>query len=333
MPDRSALLAAKLRVLADAPDAEPADFPGGAALVDGSRAWVLLDADPARPRSGRPSCGPSRRGVSDVTLVVDDADAGGRRPAGRPVRRPARPCSRVDGTSTVPAEPAPTPCTTDAPSAPALAELLVDADLEVVVEDGIVRGEVLGLEVARIVHGTHDLGHADRRAGARGRRRPRRPRDDGARARAACRRWTSSPACATSCASTAGPAPSATRSTSSRPSAGSAPRLVARRRTASAWPSSARRRPRCPDPTSAIRPSPSPSARRCGRRRGGRRLLGRRRPRPRPRRRRRPRRAGARTPASSSRSPSATPTPSPEALAARLLSPAELVPVDGDWRV
>ena len=57
----------------------------------------------------------------------------------------------------------------DAPSAPALAELLVDADLEVVVEDGIVRGEVLGLEVARIVHGTTTIGHADRRAGARGR--------------------------------------------------------------------------------------------------------------------------------------------------------------------
>ena len=44
------------------------------------------------------------------------------------------------------------------PPAPALAELLVDADLEVVVEDGIVRGEVLGLEVARIVHGTTTAG-------------------------------------------------------------------------------------------------------------------------------------------------------------------------------
>jgi hypothetical protein len=62
-----------------------------------------------------------------------------------------------------------------APSAPELAELLVDADLEVLVEDGIVRGEVLGLEVARIVHGTTTdgspidepvlevgVGHADR---------------------------------------------------------------------------------------------------------------------------------------------------------------------------
>ena len=34
----------------------------------------------------------------------------------------------------------------------------MDTDLEVVVEDGIVRGEVLGLEVARIVHGTTTSG-------------------------------------------------------------------------------------------------------------------------------------------------------------------------------
>ena len=39
-----------------------------------------------------------------------------------------------------------------------LAQLLVDADLEVVVEEGIVRGEVNGLEVARIVHGATSTG-------------------------------------------------------------------------------------------------------------------------------------------------------------------------------
>jgi hypothetical protein len=45
-----------------------------------------------------------------------------------------------------------------APPAPELAELLIDADLEVVVEGGIVRGEILGLEVARIVHVTSTAG-------------------------------------------------------------------------------------------------------------------------------------------------------------------------------
>jgi hypothetical protein len=64
----------------------------------------------------------------------------------------------VSGTVAVPAEPVMADDHWDAPSAPHLAGLLVDADLEVVVEDGIVRGEVLGLEVARIVHGTTSTG-------------------------------------------------------------------------------------------------------------------------------------------------------------------------------
>jgi hypothetical protein len=74
VPDRSALLTAKLRALVGAPGAEPAAFPGGAALVEGSSAWLLLDADPLT------ALGPAlvwadRRGATDVTLVVD-RDAG-----------------------------------------------------------------------------------------------------------------------------------------------------------------------------------------------------------------------------------------------------------------
>ncbi|MET0903169.1 MAG: hypothetical protein ABWZ52_08010 [Acidimicrobiales bacterium] len=155
MADRSSLLAAKLRALVGAPDAEPAVFPGGAALVAGPSAWLLLDVDPLI------SLGPalvwaSRRDATDVTLLID-------RDAGVIARRAALFSSpptvlAVEGTSLVPAAPAPTPVPVDAPSAPGLAELLVDADLEVVVEDGIVRGEVRGLEVARIVHGTTTSG-------------------------------------------------------------------------------------------------------------------------------------------------------------------------------
>jgi hypothetical protein len=52
----------------------------------------------------------------------------------------------------------PAPAPEPAPPAPELAELLVDADLEVLVEGGVVRGEILGLEVARIVHGTSTAG-------------------------------------------------------------------------------------------------------------------------------------------------------------------------------
>jgi hypothetical protein len=65
----------------------------------------------------------------------------------------------VDGSELVPAgEPAPPPAPELAPPAPELAELLVDADLEVLVEGGVVRGEIHGLEVARIVHGTSTAG-------------------------------------------------------------------------------------------------------------------------------------------------------------------------------
>jgi hypothetical protein len=153
--DRAALLAAKLRALVDAPGAQPAVFPGGAALVAGPRAWLLLDATPLR------ALGPAlvwadRRGATDVTLVVDTEAALVARRASLFASPPT--VLAVEGTTVVPAEPAPPPAHPDAPSAPALAELLVDADLEVVVEDGVVRGEVRGLEVARIVHGTTTSG-------------------------------------------------------------------------------------------------------------------------------------------------------------------------------
>lgn len=156
---RSSLLAAKLRSLVTAhfgpADRTPVVFPGGAGLVDGSTAWVLIDADPLK------SFGPAlvwgaRRGADVVHLLVDD---GSDVIARRAVCFAAPPTVwRIDGTELVAAEPAP-PASTIAPlAAPALAKLLVDADLEVVVEEGLVRGEVNGLEVARIVHGETSTG-------------------------------------------------------------------------------------------------------------------------------------------------------------------------------
>ena len=173
MADRSALLAAKLRALVAAPGAAPAAFPGGAALVDGQTAWLLLDADPVTA-FGPALVWAARRHATDVTLVVDDpaADVIARRAR---LFAPSPTVLGVEGHTTVAVAPAATPVLQDAPSAPALAEMLVDADLEVVVEDGIIRGEVLGLEVARIVHETTTsgtpidepvlevgVGHADR---------------------------------------------------------------------------------------------------------------------------------------------------------------------------
>lgn len=176
MADRTALLRAKVSGLVAAAfgpaDREPRDFPGGAALVEGLTAWILLDERPLAA-FGPALVWADRQGATDVHLLVD-ADAGvlARRAS---LFDPAPSVWRVDGTALAQAEPAPPRRVAGATSTPELAQHLVDADLEVLVEDGIVRGEILGLEVARIVHGTSTggvpleqpllevgVGHADR---------------------------------------------------------------------------------------------------------------------------------------------------------------------------
>ena len=152
----------------------------------GRRARVLRLPGRRRARRGRrrgwaarSTPTPSRR--SAPALVVGRPAGRDRRPPGRRRRRrrrwPAGPaCSRAarrSGASTArdlvrrraPTRPRSRPAASRRPSWPSS---LVDADLEVVVEHGIVRGEVLGLEVARIVDGTSTTA-PDRRAAARGR--------------------------------------------------------------------------------------------------------------------------------------------------------------------
>jgi hypothetical protein len=64
----------------------------------------------------------------------------------------------VDGTTLLAASPAPVPPRVE-PVAPAeLVDVLIDAGVEIVVEGGLVRGEVDGLEVARIVSGETTAG-------------------------------------------------------------------------------------------------------------------------------------------------------------------------------
>lgn len=159
MADRSALLKAKLRALLAAHvgpgDRRDADFPGGAALLEGSSAWVLLEEAPLRA-FGAALVWAERNGAGHLDVVAEHDAAVLARRAGLFTEPPG--VWTVDGTSLLPVVPAPPARPAEAPSAPELAELLVDADLEVLIEDGIVRGEVLGLEVARIVHGTSTAG-------------------------------------------------------------------------------------------------------------------------------------------------------------------------------
>ncbi|MEO7572048.1 MAG: hypothetical protein ABIX10_06385 [Acidimicrobiales bacterium] len=156
---RAGLLAAKLGALVrrgwGERAAERDDFPGGAALVDGTTGWLLLDSTPLA------ALGPAvvwadRRGLVDVHLLTEvDAGVLARR---ADLFTNAPTVWVIDGTEVRPVEAVPSQPEAPPTPAPALAGLLVDADLEVVVEDSIVRGEVLGLEVARIVHGATTAG-------------------------------------------------------------------------------------------------------------------------------------------------------------------------------
>ncbi|MFN0091900.1 MAG: hypothetical protein ACKVWR_16795 [Acidimicrobiales bacterium] len=152
---RAGLLAVKLGALVrdHLGDAEraPASFSGGAALVDAERrAWILLD----NPAVGVGACmaWAAKHDVARLDVLVDAGPG-----AGAAARRAAYFASpptvwAVEGRALVPAavealvphDPAPA-------EALAAAAPLAEAGVEMVVEHGVVLGEILGLEVARVV--------------------------------------------------------------------------------------------------------------------------------------------------------------------------------------
>lgn len=159
---RAGLLSVKLGALvrdhlaacgADASSLRPAEFAGGAALLHGDEAWVLVadrGAGACSAGLGGPLAWALRRGASRLHVVVDD-DAGGlaRRAGGfaLPVavwRAADRMLARAD------AVPLPTPA--ELPSSHrGLEAVIVAGGAEPVVEHGVLAGEVLGLEVCRVV--------------------------------------------------------------------------------------------------------------------------------------------------------------------------------------
>ena len=157
---KSALLGAKLRALiagrgqAFAPiserDAAPS-FLRGAAVVDGDTGWVLIEDRP-HAALGPAMAWAQQAGVTELNLLVEHDD-------GALARRSTAFSNptivwRIDGRSIELA----TPQTYEPPAAPpvdevAAADVLLEVGADVVVEHGVVIGEVMGLEVARVVVG------------------------------------------------------------------------------------------------------------------------------------------------------------------------------------
>lgn len=151
----ASLNAAKLKSLVRGrvgDDAAPAALPGGAVLIDGATAWVYLGPDADRSL-GAALTAARRSQAEAVHVVVDDADAAGLLARRAAFFAPAPTVWRADGAELVAAEPSPAPVPAPVPDAPELRALLQEAGLTVVDDDGITLGELLGLEVGRIVAG------------------------------------------------------------------------------------------------------------------------------------------------------------------------------------
>jgi hypothetical protein len=168
----AALYALKLEALATArwgPDERvPERFEQGAALVAwssespgircglGPESWLYLPKSIERGVGGLLAWA-VRIGVAHVHVLVDtavDGELGVLARQARQILEPVLDVWRISGEKTVLIEPVPLTARRKPEPAPDLIDVLIDARVEVVVEDGIVRGEVNGLEVARIVHGT-----------------------------------------------------------------------------------------------------------------------------------------------------------------------------------
>lgn len=151
----AALNAAKLKALTRGrvgDDAAPGALPGGAGLVDGATAWVLLGPD-ADHSLGAALSWSLRRGAEAVHVIVDDPAAAGLL-ARRAVPFAAAPTVwRADGADLVAVAPTPVAPLGTVAGSDDLRSLLQEAGLDIVEEDGVILGELLGLEVARITPG------------------------------------------------------------------------------------------------------------------------------------------------------------------------------------
>jgi len=157
MPTREVLLQAKCKALVRSrwgdvvDEARPGTLPGGAALVAGGRAWVLAEDEPERSL-GAALAWSQRQGATDELHLLVTGGAG---VLARRASRFARPVTvwAIEGTALAAAPAAPEPLPPEPPLDPAheaMRVLFEKAGAEAVVEAGVLRAEVRGLEVARV---------------------------------------------------------------------------------------------------------------------------------------------------------------------------------------
>jgi hypothetical protein len=130
-------------------DVQSAAMPEGAALLGDHTAFVYL-SDPAR-RFGRAMALAASRGCDRLRLIVDEGGGVAARRAAQ--LRPSPEVWRVVERSLTPVAPSERLDESPPTDADALIAMLRDAGLEVVVEHGVISGEIRGLSVATIVPG------------------------------------------------------------------------------------------------------------------------------------------------------------------------------------
>ncbi|MDQ3569844.1 MAG: hypothetical protein M3396_04320 [Actinomycetota bacterium] len=124
-------------------------FPGGATLRSAGTGWVLAEDRPERALGGALAWS-RRHGISEVHVLAEKATGTLARRAGAFASPPH--VWQVAGRTLTAAEPeavATEPAL--APEVEAFVPFLVEAGVEPVAEHGVLAGEVLGLEVARVV--------------------------------------------------------------------------------------------------------------------------------------------------------------------------------------
>ena len=150
---RQALFEAKLRALVrdhwGSGEGTVGTFPGGATLRRADAGWVLAEEQPERALGGALAWA-RQRSVAELHVLAQDAAPLLARRATTFSRPPT--VWAVQGRELVPALPElPSPEPPLRPDVEAFVTVLADAGVEPVVEHGVLTGEVLGLEVARVM--------------------------------------------------------------------------------------------------------------------------------------------------------------------------------------